>query len=383
MSISLGKAVQVIVNSPQQDCLQVMSAPGTGKSTAIVSAAAIMGSRYLPVYAATMEAVDARGLPYVDVATAGHKITGWAAPSFLPLESELEKYNGQEVLVNFDDWPQAPPPVMRATVRSIYGDGTERKIGDFPIYRNVRFVATGNRESDRAGAYRTETYVNDRITFIEVEPDVDEWVTGAINGFAKPEYDSEYPARRAKINAAIAKGIPDELIAYVKWSKQVYDFSTDNRSQFTPRSIERLGRFIRAFDVAGINGEVLHEVASGTIGEAQAVKFMAFHKLRSELPDTDAILRGENVPLPPKTEILYILCTAIVRAGKKEHCGAVAKLIDKLAHTETNGGMKVGVEVSAYLFKECLHGTAQELRGVRSSPILMKWLQEHGKYFIG
>jgi hypothetical protein len=138
---------------------------------------------------------------------------------------------------------------------------------------------------------------------------------------------------------------------------------------------------MRAFDAMGINGAILQEVASGTIGEAQAVKFMAFHNLRADLPDTDAILRGENVPLPPRTEILYILCTAIIRAGKKEHCTAVAKLIDKLAHTETDRGMKVGIEVSAYLFKECLHGSAQELRGVRSIPSMMKWLQEHGKYF--
>jgi hypothetical protein len=378
--LSLQQAIKVILYGPKQDCLMLTSPPGTGKSNAVVYAAQIMGSHYLPVYAATMEAVDARGLPYVESAN-GHKITGWAAPSFLPLESELEKYNGRDVLVNFDDWPQAPPPVMRATVRSIYGDGSERKIGDFPIYRNVRFVATGNREQDRAGANRVESYVGDRITFLDIEPDVDEWVTGAISGFAKPEPDPEYPAKRAAIERAIGHGIPDELIAYVKWSKQVYDFSTDNRSQFTPRSIERLGRFMRAFDAMGVNGAILHEVASGTIGDAQAVKFMAFHNLRADLPDTDAILRGENVPLPPRTEILYILCTAIIRAGKKEHCAAVAKLIDKLAHTETDHGMKVGVEVSAYLFKECLHGSAQELRGVRSIPSMMKWLQEHGKYF--
>jgi hypothetical protein len=331
-----------------------------------------------------MEAVDARGIPYVYDAPSGDKITGWAAPNFLPLELNKHKFpENREVWVNFTDWPQAPPPVMRATVRSIYGDGSDRRVGDFPILARTRFFANGNREQDRAGAYRTESYVNDRVTFIDVEPDVDEYVSGAINGFARPDYDIEYPARRKAIDKAVSKGIPDELIAYVKWSKQCYEFSTDARSFLSPRSIERLGRFIRAFDVAGINGDILHEVASGTIGEAQAVKFMAFHKLRSELPNVDAILRGENVPLPAKTEILYILCTAIVRAGKKEHCNAVAKLIDKLAHTETTNGIHVGIEVSAYLFKECLHGTAQELRGVRSSPILMKWLQEHGKYFVG
>jgi hypothetical protein len=375
MAVTLKQAEDILVHGPEQDCIVVVSPPGTGKSSAAVRAAIRTGEQYVPVYAATMEAIDARGLP-------GYGKDGdvtWAAPSFLPLARQ--KHGDTRFLVNFDDWFQAPPPVQRATVRSIYGDGHERRIGDFPIHKHVRFMATGNREQDRAGVYRPETYVNDRITYVEVEPDCDEWVSGAINGFAKPEPDPDYATTRAAINKAVAKGVPDELIAYVKWSKQVYDFSTEQRSFLSPRSIERLGRFIRAFDAAGINGSTLHEVATGTIGEAQAVKFMAFHKLRSDLPDTDAILRGENVELPAKTEILYILCTAIVRAGKKEHCAAVAKLIDKLAHTETSTGMKVGVEVSAYLFRECLHGAAQELRGVKMNPLCMKWLQEHGKYF--
>lgn len=383
MGISLKKATEILVHAPEQDCVVTVSPPGTGKSSAAVSAAKRMGALYMPVYAATMEAVDARGLPYPMDGPKGHKITGWAAPSFLPLETELEKYQGRTVLVNFDDWFQAPPPVLRATVRSIYGDGSERRIGDFPIYKNVRFMATGNREQDRAGVYRPETYVNDRITYLEIEPDVDDWVSGAIGGFAQPETDAAYPELRKRINAEVAKGVPDELIAYVKWSKQVYDFSTESRSFLSPRSIERLGRFIRAFDAAGINGDMLHEVACGTIGEAQAVKFMAFHKLRSELPDTDAILRGEDVRLPAKSEVLYILCTAIARAGKKEHCAAVAKLINRLAMTESDSGMKVGVEVSAYLVHETLRGNNQELRGVRSQASFMEWMKTNGKYFVG
>jgi hypothetical protein len=207
-------------------------------------------------------------------------------------------------------------------------------------------------------------------------------VSGAIGGFAMPSVDEDYPTMRVKINTAVAQGIPDELIAYVKWSKQCYDFSTEQRSFLSPRSIERLGRFVRAFDAASINGDMLHEVATGTIGEAQAVKFMAFHKLRSELPDIDGILKGDDVTLPPKSEILYITCTSLIRAGRKEHCAAIAKFINRLSDLE-HKGMLVGKEVSAYMFSECLQGAAKELRGVRSQPSMMKWLQTNGKYFMG
>lgn len=380
MSVSLAQASKIIKYAPTHDVVSVMSAPGTGKSSTVVDAARQMGAIYWPVYAATYEAVDARGLPMVKEKPS-HSSVEWAAPSCLPLALDSAQYSGRTILVNLDDAFQAPPPVLRAFVRTFYGDGAERKVGDFLVYPNVRFVCTGNREQDRAGVYRPETYVNDRLTYVEVEPSVDEWCSGAINGFAHSDVDTGYADTRKAIDAAVKLGVPDDLIAYVKWSKQCYEFSTEQRSFLSPRSIERLGRFIRAFDAAGINGDMLHEVAAGTIGEAQAVKLMAFRALRKDLPDIDAILRGEDVKLPARTEILYILCTSILRAAKKEQCGAVAKLINTIAATKTDNGIKVGVEISAYLFSECLRGSGAQLRGVRSDPSMMQWLQRHGKYF--
>ena len=381
MAISLRQAVDVIVNGPEQDCIVLVSPPGTGKSCAVVNAARKMGANYLPVYAATMEAVDARGLPYLKDA-GDHKLVGWAAPSFLPLDLELKRHDGGLVLVNFDDWFQAPPPVLRATVRSIYGDGGERRIGDFPIYRNTRFVATGNREQDRAGVYRPETYVNDRITYIEIEPDVDEWVSGALAGFAQPSKDEGYPEMRARINKAVAQGVPDVLVAFIRWSKQVYDFQSEQRSFLSPRSIERLGRFMRAFDVAGINGDMLQEVANGTIGEANAAKFMAFYKLREQLPDTDDILAGKDVKLPVRTEILFILATTIARAAKKEHVPAVTKLICRMADLKNKNEDYVGVEPSVYLTTECLRGANTALTGVKNQKEWYEWAKKNAKFFL-
>ena len=139
---------------------------------------------------------------------------------------------------------------------------------------------------------------------------------------------------------------------------------------------------MRAFEAAGVNGSMLQEVAAGTIGEAEAVKFLAFHKLREQLPDTDAILRGENVALPAKTEVLYILVTAIVRAAKAQHVGAVAKLLRRLAETQNSAGMNVGIEISAYLLGECLHGAcAKEMFAIRNQPDVVKWLSKNYNYF--
>ena len=81
MSISLKQAEDIIVFGPEQDCIVLVSPPGTGKSSAAVRAAQRMSAVYLPVYAATMEAIDARGLPMPVDAPKGGKLVGWAAPS--------------------------------------------------------------------------------------------------------------------------------------------------------------------------------------------------------------------------------------------------------------------------------------------------------------
>lgn len=379
--ISLKQAEEIILAAPAQDCVISSSAPGTGKSSITARAARRMGAIYWPVYAATYEAVDARGLPYVRD-SGEYQSVRWAAPACLPLHADAARYNGQTVLVNLDDLFQAPPPVQRAFVRCIYGDGQERHIGDFKLYENLRFCGTGNREQDRAGVYRPETYVNDRITYLEVEPDVDEWCSGAIAGFPAGEADASYAKLRENIDAAVKLGIPDSLIAYVKWTKQCYNFTTEQRSFLSPRSLERLGRFMRAFEAAGINGAMLQEVATGTIGEAEAVKFAAFHKLQAELPDTDAILRGEDVELPAKAEVLYILVTAVVRAAKAQHVAALAKLVRRLSEQRDNAGRNVGIEISAYLMKECLNGScSKEVYAIREQPDILKWLSKNYQYF--
>jgi hypothetical protein len=373
-----------IVYAPKQDAVMAMSGPGTSKSSIMARAARRMGYTYMPRYTATMEASDVR-LPYVeDGPDKDIKIAKWAVSNILPLQALASKYGKDEkFLVNFDDFPHAAPSVMRPFVRSIYGDGCERVIAEFPILDRVRFVLTGNREGDRAGSNRLDTYIANRLVIFEIEPDVDQWVSWALGDRSMPKADDAFPEMSARIEKAIkTRGIPDEVIAYVKWTKQVYDFNTETRSFKSPRSLEQLGRFIVAYETAGLNDDLIAAAATGTMGEAEACKFMAFRKLREELPDTDAILKGEPVKLPSKSEVLFILVTAIVRAAKPEHTAACAKFLKKLAETTTRDGMPVGVEVSAYFAHECLNGAAAGLRGVRGTPEFIEWIKSNGKYFV-
>lgn len=387
MSITPAQLLSAVIYAPYNDAVMAVSPPGTAKSSIMSAAAKRMGYTYLPRYTATLEASDVR-LPYVeDDAEAGIKVAKWAVSNLIPLQALAYQYpKNAHFLVNLDDFPHAAPSVMRPFVRSIYGDGYERVIAEFPILERVRFVLTGNRETDRAGSNRLDTYIANRIVIFDIEPDVDEWVSGALNGFAPPAFDDGYVETRRTLDKAVALGIPDEIIAYVKWTKQVYDFNTETRSFKSPRSLQQLGRFIRAYEAAPMSdsdkSQLIMAASTGTLGEAEAVKFAAFRALRSELPDTDAILQGKDVKLPAKSEVLFILVTAIVRAATEKNVAACAKLLGRLSEVKTRDGMPVGVEVSAYFAHECLIGAATKLRGVRSTPEFMKWIQSNGKFFV-
>lgn len=391
MAISLKEAEQVLLYGPTQDCTALMSAPGTGKSSFVCRVAKRAGMRYWPVYAPTFEVVDARGLPMVQH-NPKHAAVQWAAPNCLPLAIDGDRYEGQQVAVNLDDLFQAPPPVQRAFVRAFYGDGRVRHVGDFELYPNVRFFITGNRECDFAGASRPDSYINDRITYLEVEPSASEWCSGAMSGFEMPSRDDGYVEMRAKVDAAVAQGVPDEIIAYVKWLSggednptAIYGFKPEDRSFKSPRSLERLGRYLRALEAADCaTSAIVNEVVSGTIGEAEGVKFIAFRAMRDQLPDTGAVLKGEDVPLPRKPEVLFILATAVLRSAKKSHEKGVAKLINRVAEQKSAEGMRVGVEVATYILQECLRGDNKELRGVANlsaHPEIATFMQRNGKFF--
>jgi hypothetical protein len=385
MPITPSQAENVLLYAPYGSCVVLVGKPGSAKSAVNYRAAKRAGAVYIGKYTADMDVLDGKGIPYLIEGADGKKIMSYAPVGDWPTDAARHLYpESSEIRVNLDDWGQSPPPVKRQTARAIYGDGTERMLGNNLVLSNVLFSATTNSVEDRAGVFATESYAQNRVVDVRVEPDVDEWCSGAIAGWPKPTVDEGYAELRAKINKAVALGVPDSIIAYAKWNKSVSNFdpSVTVGPFMSQRSLTELGKFMRAFEAAGINGTVLHEVTCGCLGEAEAVKFSAFNKLRDDLPDTDALLRGEDVALPPRTEVLYILVTTVVRAARKEHVNGVGKLLRRLAEVTTKDGAHVGVEVSAYMLGECLYGAcSKEMYAIRSHPDFIKWVQVNHRYF--
>ena len=346
MGITINEAVKLITIAPPDAIIGLVGPPGFGKSAAPRLAAQKMGWTYICRYLALMEAVEINGLPFLEDGSMGK----WAPfKGLFPLDSD--QLQGTQLLC-LDDLGQASPSVTKAGVRVAYGDGIERMVGMHRLYPDTRIVFTSNLHTHRAGAHRFESYVGNRVTVLEVEPDAREWCSWATGAQVHPS-----------------------VIGYVAWSKQITDFDPAKDAFMSPRSLEKLGRFISALDENGVNGTVLRSVVYGTIGEQAGSQFLAYHALADQLPDMDAILAGKDVKLPVKPEVQYMFVTSFIQAAKEEHVPIAARLVQRL----TEAGA-TGFEVAAFLTFECLKGSADHLRGIRTQQSLYKWLSDYGRY---
>lgn len=354
MGISINEAVNLLCIAPPDAIIGLVGPPGFGKSSVPKLAAERMGWTYICRYLALMEAVEINGLPHLTEAKdASGKSTqsGRWAPfaGLFPLESE--GHAGVKLLC-LDDLGQAAPSVTKAGVRVAYGDGIDRMVGMHQLYTGTRICFTSNLHTHRAGAHRFESYVGNRVTVVEIEPDAQEWATWAIGA-----------------------GVHPSVIGYVSWSKQITDFDPAKDAFMSPRSLEKLGRFITALDANSVNGSTLRAVTYGTIGEQAGSNFLAYHALADKLPDMDKVLAGGKVALPTQPEVQYMFVTSFIQAAGEQHVPIAAKLITQL--TEVGA---TGFEVAAFLTFQCLKGSGEHLRGIRTQPALYKWLSDYGKY---
>lgn len=375
VAISLNAASKAQLYFPRQDTPCFLSRPGVGKSKMIEAAAAAANAYLVTIYALIRDAVDAKGLPFIKKVGDEGATVQWAVPSEFPVVPLLAQFpSDREIWFFLDDLFHAADSVQKTFARTFF----ERLIGEVELLPNVRVIVAGNRQEDRAGVIKSPTYVNDRLTFFEVEPDVKEWVSGALAGFAKPAVDPEYAAKRIEIDKAVSLGIPEWLISYVGFNKQISDFDPARKSNLGPRSIERAGRIVRAFDVAGLDDDVLFEALGGTMSPEHAEKALAFRRVAKDLPDIEGLLRGEDVPLPVKPEVLYMTALAVLRgATERKATKPVAHLIKRMADHKDRQGNLIGIEIAAFIFDESLR-SGSKLQGVMREADVQDFIKKHG-----
>ncbi len=265
--------------------------PGIGKSQIIAQVAVRHAAPMIDIRLSQMEPTDLRGIPF----RIENRVE-WAVPSMLP---DAERHGPYGILF-LDEITSAPPSVSAAAYQLIL----DRRLGDYEVPPGWAIFAAGNRQGDRGVTYAMPAPLANRFSHFEVETNIDDWVSWAY-----------------------ANNIDEGLIGFLRFKPELlFDFNpAHNPVAFpSPRSWEFAHRTLKKF---GDNSGLLLPTLQACVGPAAGLELYAFIENLDNMPDLDAILRGEPVPVPREVDLQYAVASALVGRAIRAKGTADAKVI--------------------------------------------------------
>ena len=256
--------------------VMIWGPPGVGKSQMIAQVAKRHNVKLIDIRLSQMEPSDLRGIPFRN-----NEIVEWAVPSMLP----NAKRHGEDGILFLDEITSAPPSVSAAAYQLIL----DRKLGEYEVPEGWVIFAAGNRQGDRGVTYTMPAPLANRFSHFEFEAHLDDWVAWAYQN-----------------------NIDDRIIAFVRFRPELlFEFDpAHNPVAFpSPRSWEFAHRALQKF-------EHQNEIRLGTmqacVGPAAGIELNAFIANLDQLPDLDAIIRGEKVSPPKEIDLQYAVAASLV-----------------------------------------------------------------------
>ncbi len=256
--------------------VMIWGAPGVGKSQLVQQIGDKHGVPVIDVRLSQMEPSDLRGIPFREKGG-----VEWATPSMLPDEQR----HGPKGILFLDEINSAPPSVSAAAYQLIL----DRRLGEYKVPDGWAIFAAGNRQGDRGVTYQMPAPLANRFSHFELDVHLDDWVAWA--------YQND---------------IDERLIAFLRFRPElIFDFDpAHNPVAFpSPRSWEFAHRALHKFFDSG---NLLLGALQACVGPAAGIECKAFVDNLDQLPDIDAILRGEEVPVPREIDLQYAVAAALV-----------------------------------------------------------------------
>jgi hypothetical protein len=250
--------------------------PGVGKSEIVAQVAEHNNVAIVDIRLSQMEPSDLRGIPFKN----GDKVE-WAVPAMLP-DAEI---HGEAGILLIDEITSAPPSVSAAAYQLIL----DRRLGDYRVPPHWAIVAAGNRQGDRGVTYNMPAPLANRFSHYEVEVNLDDWAVWAY---------------RQKID--------ERIIGFLRFRPDLlFDFTPEtNPVAFpSPRSWEFAHRALFKFSQ---QADLLPGSLEACVGRAAGVELFAFIQSLENLPDIDAIARGESCECPDEIDLQYAIASALV-----------------------------------------------------------------------
>lgn len=250
--------------------------PGVGKSQMVAQVAARHEVPMIDIRLSQMEPTDLRGIPFRNGAA-----VEWAIPAMLPDPAR----HGLEGILFLDEITSAAPTVSAAAYQLIL----DRRLGEYQTPPGWAIFAAGNRQGDRGVTYSMPAPLANRFSHFEVETHLDDWVAWAY-----------------------ANNIDERIVAFLRFRpERLFDFDpVHNPIAFpTPRSWEFAHRALQKFTQYPA---LLLGGLQACVGPTAGIEVKAFIDNLDNLPDIDAILKGEAAQVPKETDLQYAVAAALV-----------------------------------------------------------------------
>jgi hypothetical protein len=250
--------------------------PGVGKSQMVALVARRLGIAMIDLRLSQMEPTDLRGIPF----RVNNQVE-WAIPSMLP-DAERHGPNG---ILFLDEITSAAPTVSASAYQLIL----DRRLGEYAVPPGWAIFAAGNRQGDRGVTFSMPAPLANRFSHFEVDTHLDDWVAWAY-----------------------ANDVDERVIAFIRFRPDLlFDFDpTRNAVAFpSPRSWEFAHRALQKFSE---QPELLPGALQACVGPAAGVELKAFIDNLDNLPDIDAIVIGEDAPVPVEIDLQFAVACALV-----------------------------------------------------------------------
>ena len=242
----------------------------------------------------------------------------------------------------FDELPQAP--ILNMNIYAQIAD--EYRIGDYKLDRTECYVmSAGNKLSDKAGTNAMPSHVIDRLTFLEIEPNLDD----TCNYFAKT-------------------GVDHRVISWLRFQPEfLHQFKLGENAYPTPRSIERSAQIMN-WD---LDEEAMAEAISGQIGRSAYANLKTHMDVYSKCPDVDKLIANpDTAEIVEEPAIMYALCSTLSTKANDKNIGNILKYLKRLPNEE----------FQAYVLKDALSrdNSLKQNKDVR----LWASAKGNGKYLV-
>lgn len=225
-------------------------------------------------------------------------------PEYLPDIDNPDEHFG---IFNFDELPQAFTSQQNIVSQMV----NEYRVGQHRISYGVTLMATGNKPENKAGTNTIPTHLRDRLMFLNVEADHEDFLTWAAG-----------------------HGIDPRVRAYIRNNPaKLAAFDAKMNANPSPRSWAKVSGILSMEVPAGIRRD---EIA-GTIGEGYGKEFETWIRVEDKMPKlADVLNKPNDVPVfgPKESDVLFMLLTSLADVATMENLDAIMTYVTRLPNTE-------------------------------------------------